>query len=256
MQEDIMKNREKKAGFTLIEVVVAIASSSIILGGFLIAFSSLNKVGKQSDKELRTMSNAINARMMIKKVLSDADVVRYANISDPACCSGSSFDVLYYYKYDSSMPLGSQELQEYGFFYVDQQRTTDASYDSYTQGDTYASKNLYYQKKHKSPGDDTFPKNEEAVGPGQFDYWESSRYTVLMDVADFHANVQSVEPDVALGNMNRRFNIDYQITAAYETGSGTGADTGAGTVNADRLDTRSMVYKGSTYVMGRVTNHG
>jgi prepilin-type N-terminal cleavage/methylation domain-containing protein len=247
--------RGKKAGFTLIEVIVALASSSVILAGFFIAFSSLNKVSKVSDSELRSVSNADNARMMIKKVLASADVVEYHEVYDPPCCSGEAYNVLAYYKYDSSSPLGSQKLNEYGFFYSAQQQNTDAGYDpSIASDDKVAGSNLYYQRFKKSPGDTTFPENSETgsnAHPNQFDYKAANRHMVMADVADFYADVSAVEMVDTIGDeysapVAQRFNIDYQITAAYETEAGTGT---AG----EKTPTRSMVFKGSTYVMGRVT---
>ena len=45
----------KYGGFTLLELLVAITSSTIILGGFLIAFSSLNKSSRLRDMELKSL---------------------------------------------------------------------------------------------------------------------------------------------------------------------------------------------------------
>lgn len=246
------ENKEKKkSGFTLIEVIVALTSSSIILGGFLIAFSSLNKVSRQAIQELDSHTSIQTAQMTINKLLSSADVVGFSTGSESDCCDSDKFNVLYYYRYDDEAPLGQQNLLEYGFFYVDKQQDSDAIYDSSVVGAQGADTNLYFQRCVSPNGclDSTggiYPENSDSAGanPATFNYRAEARNLLAADVLDFMGNVsQIIDRDAQ--SLVQKFNVEYQVISAYEE-SGASADTPP--------EQRVLASKGGAYVIGRVTS--
>jgi prepilin-type N-terminal cleavage/methylation domain-containing protein len=246
---------KKKSGFTLIEVIVALASSSVILGGFLIAFSSLNKVSRQATEELDSYTASQTAQMTINKLLSNADIVGFNSRVTSTCpdCGTDEFNVLYYYKYDSDSPLGDQSLQEYGFFYVDKQQDTDSVYDASAAGVTGADTNLYYQRCLSPNGciDSTggvYPENSESAGanPATFDYRSADRNLLAANVLDFMADVSRVVGEEG-SSLVQKFNVEYQIMSAYEH---DGVIAGSTTQPEQRI----LASKGGAYVIGRVTS--
>ena len=104
-----------QGGFTLIEVLVAVTASTVILGGFLIAFSNLNQVSKVTDLDLAKIQQGNNMRMGITKALSGASHAVFRMVDNKSI--NAKVDMLYYYKYNDE-----DALTELGYFYIDQQR--------------------------------------------------------------------------------------------------------------------------------------
>src|SRR5690606_10765007 len=105
-----------KRGFTLLEVLVSIATSTVIIGGFFIAFSSLDKVSRLTDLETKNVSRSNNVRILIHKILAGASNISFQNVN---ATDGNAYDVLYYYKWEKDA-VGVEQPVEYGYFFVDQ----------------------------------------------------------------------------------------------------------------------------------------
>lgn len=227
--------------FTIIELLVAISSSTIILGGFLVAFSSLQKVSKRHGKQVKQLSDSTTTRMMIQKVLSGATNVGFINGKNNDGTqyvnsgTGRNHQVLYYYKYDAS-----DTLKEIGYFYTDIQQKSDAAFTDYNYSDaTTATKNLYY---HRMIATDASPLPAE-VALADLELDSSERLTVVKQVPDFYADVEQVEVNKG-GDRLKKFSVDFQIT------SKSGFTPSGGEESAD---TQTKIFRGTSFTMGRVT---
>ncbi|MCO4781257.1 MAG: hypothetical protein KC646_02960 [Candidatus Cloacimonetes bacterium] len=235
--------------FTIIELLVAISSSTIILGGFLVAFSSLQKVSKRHGKQVKQLSDSTTARMMIQKVLSGATNVGFINgqYNDDGPLNGSQYvnnntgrnhQILYYYKYDSL-----DKLVEVGYFFTDIQQKSDAAFTDYNYTDeNNAAKNLYF---HRMVGTDSDPLGGASgeIAPADFELDSSQRVTVIKQVPDFYAAVEQLEVNQG-GDRLKKFSVDFQIT------SKSGFTPSGGTESAD---TQTKIFRGTSFTMGRVT---
>lgn len=225
-------------GFTLLELLVAIASSTVILGGFLIAFSSLNKTSKLHDDELRNLREGATVRMTIEKALAGASNVNFNEIETAEL---GDVNILYYYKYDDK-----NLLTEYGYFFIDEQRgEVDPSYQERTEldGSDITVTHLFFNKIDVDPTD---PKASAAEPPNpalssDFPLIDPQRQIVVHDATDFRANISQV--DTQQGDKRVAFNVDYQVSTAYFAGGSS----------AESVDRRERVFKGSSYALGKIT---
>ena len=233
-----MKIVKKFHGFTLLELLVAITSSTIILGGFMIAFSSLNKVSKQQENEMRNLREGTGVRSTIEKAITGASNVVFKTVTNNSL--GEDYDMLYYYKYDDK-----NLLTEYGFFYLDeQQQAIDPSYfkrEDYS-GNEIEVKHLFYERIEVDPAS---PEATAAVPPApeDFNLRSADRQLLVHDATDFDVNLDQVQAQEGLKRIS--FNLDYQVTTKYFTG-----ESGDG----DAPDRRERIFKGSTHALGRVTS--
>ncbi|MCJ8346994.1 hypothetical protein MJH12_15740 [bacterium] len=230
-----MKNLIKKIkAFTIIELLVAISSSTIILGGFLVAFSSLQKVSKRHGKQVKQLSDSSTTRMMIQKVLSGATNVGFINGEFEGSIysntnTGRNHQILYYYKYDSA-----NTLAEVGYFFTDIQQKSDAAFTDYDYSDANTdTKNLYY---HRIVRTESAPLAD--ISPNDFDLESTERMTVIKQVPDFYANIEVLEINVG-GDKLKKFSVDFQITS--KTG------------HIDDANSQTKLFRGTTFTMGRVT---
>lgn len=237
----------RKRGFTLLEVLVSIATSTVIIGGFFIAFSSLDKVSKLTDLETKNVSRSNNVRILIHKILAGASNISFQNVN---ATDGNTYDVLYYYKWEKDA-AGVEQPVEYGYFFVDQPLVTEPNYQQLqdADGSTVLKDHLYFRR---IVGDTTAPV--EVLTPDNFDYDNPSRFVVMEDVENFYASITYVDTssglpggEAAAENM-KRYNIDYQITASYDTGA-----TGYNESGVLEREQKKSIFKGSTYSVGRVT---
>lgn len=230
----------KIKAFTIIELMVAMSSSTIILGGFLVAFSSLQKVSKRHGKQVKQLSDSTTTRMMIQKVLSGATNVGFINGKNPDGTeyvnskTGRNHQILYYYQYDFK-----DDLAEVGYFYTDIQQTTDASFTDYNYTDaTEQTKNLYY---HRMIATESSPLGE--IDPKDFELDSSDRLMVVKQVPDFYADVEQVEVDKG-GDRLKKYSVDFQITSK----------SGFTPTGGDELgETQTKIFRGTSFTMGRVT---
>jgi|GEM_PF-1110993 len=226
-----------KSGFTLVEVLVAITASTVILGGFLIAFSNLNQVSNVTDTDLAKFQQGNNMRMGISKALTGASHAIFRNVDNTSI--NDSIDMLYYYKFDDN-----DSLTEVGYFYIDEQRETldpfyEERYDA--NGDLITQTHLFYRREEYdslviNDDDSNLPQPEE------FDLLASDRTVAVQDATDFVVNlveVSETETDQLL-----KFNLDYQVTTEHFSALS----------NADgTADRRTRLFKGTTYALGKVT---
>ncbi|PCJ17901.1 MAG: hypothetical protein COB02_12605 [Candidatus Cloacimonadota bacterium] len=221
--------------FTIIELLVAISSSTIVLGGFLVAFSSLQKVSKRHGKQVKHLSDSSTTRMMIQKVLAGATRIgfingRFKDVEYENDGTKRNHQILYYYKYDEN-----DKLTEVGYFFTDIQQKSDASYTDYNYTDaTNETKNLYFSRV---TGND-IPASGE-IDPIDFDLQSNTRLSVMKQVPDFYATVDELEINKGGDNL-RKFIVDFQITSK----SG---------YSEDDADTQTKIFKGTSFTMGRVT---
>lgn len=225
-------------GFTLLELLVAIASSTVILGGFLIAFSSLNKTSKLHDDELRNLREGATVRMTIEKALAGASNVNFNEINTEEL---GNVNILYYYKYDDN-----NLLNEYGYFYIDEQRiSVDPSYEERLDldGNEINVTHLFFNKIDVDPGDAKASAAEPPDPTKQADFplVDPNRQIVVHDANDFNVNISQV--DTKQGDKRVAYNVDYQITTAYFSGGSSG----------ETVDRRERVFKGSSYALGKIT---
>ncbi|MBT3786587.1 prepilin-type N-terminal cleavage/methylation domain-containing protein [bacterium] len=227
-------NQVFKSGFTLIEVLVALTASTVILGGFLIAFSNLNQISNTADLDLAKIQQGNNVRMGISKALTGASHAIFRSVDNSSL--GDSVDMLYYFKYNDE-----DALVELGYFYIDEQRETiDPFYEERRDGDgnLIAQTHLFYKREEFSPPNtDEFPPD-----PKDFNLLASDRTVAVQDATDFVVNlvqVEQTETDQLL-----KFNLDYQVTTEHFSALS----------NADgTADRRTRLFKGTTYALGKVT---
>lgn len=227
-------NKFFKGGFTLIEVLVAVTASTVILGGFLIAFSNLNQVSKVTDLDLAKIQQGNNMRMGITKALTGASHAVFRLVDNKSI--NAKVDMLYYYKYNDE-----DALTELGYFYIDQQRADidpffEERFDA--SGQPINQSHLFYRREEfPIPRVDPIPPQ-----PEDFDLLASDRTVAVQDATDFIVNltqVSSTETDQLL-----KFNLDYQVTTEHFSSLS----------NADgTADRRTRLFKGTTYALGKVT---
>lgn len=223
-----------QGGFTLIEVLVAVTASTVILGGFLIAFSNLNQVSKVTDLDLAKIQQGNNMRMGITKALSGASHAVFRMVDNKSI--NAKVDMLYYYKYNDE-----DALTELGYFYIDQQRASiDPFYEEKfdATGQPIAQSHLFFRREEfTTPVATAIPPQ-----PEDFDLLASDRTVAVQDATDFVVNltqVSSTESDQLL-----KFNLDYQVTTEHFSSLS----------NADgTADRRTRLFKGTTYALGKVT---
>jgi len=225
-------------GFTLIEVLVAITASTVILGGFLIAFSNLNEVSKTADLDLAKIQQGNNVRMGISKALSGASHAIFREV-DNASVNGS-VEMLYYYKFDDD-----DALTELGYFYIDeQQQSIDPFYEERTDSDGNAitQTHLFYNREEFSPPTVIQSDDSNLPQPEDFDLRTSDRTVAVQDATDFVVNL--VQVDQTETDQLLKFNLDYQVTTQHFSSLS----------NADgTADRRTRLFKGTTYALGKVT---
>ncbi len=234
-------------GFTLLEVLVSIATSTVIIGGFFIAFSSLDQVSKLTDLETKAISRSNNVRILIHKILAGASNISFENVN---ATDGKSYDVLYYYKWEKDA-AGLEQPVEYGYFFTDSALETEPNYRvvQNPDGSEALKDHLYFRRL---VGDTANPV--DILEAKDFDYDNPSRFVVMEDVENFYASISHVDTSVGLPTGEtaaenvKRYNIDYQITASYDTGAYSVGDSGV----AER-EQKKTIFKGSTYSVGRVT---
>jgi len=230
------ESSKKYGGFTLLELLVAITSSTIILGGFLIAFSSLSKSSRLRDKELQSLREGASARMKIEKALTGASNAVFKPVENNSI---GTVDMLYYYKYDDN-----NLLTEYGYFYMDeQQQSIDPGYIERLDddGNPLVIKNLYFDKIDVAKGDPEATA-EFPPDPTEFNLRTSDREVVVHEVSDFRVNLAQAETKQADKRVS--YSLDYQITSNFflDTSSDSSANR------------RERIFKGSSYVLGKVTS--
>jgi len=237
------ESSKKYGGFTLLELLVAITSSTIILGGFLIAFSSLSKSSRLRDKELQSLREGASARMKIEKALTGASLAAFNTIANNS--TASNVPMLYYYKFNDDPEA---KLKEYGYFYVDeQQQSIDPSYQERLDdsGNPLKMENLYFHRivvsendAEYNPGKDdaNFPKAED------FKLREPDREVVVHEVSDFMVNLDEARTEEADKRVS--YSLDYQISTNFflDTSSDSTANR------------RERIFKGSSYVLGKITS--
>ncbi len=228
-----------KKGFTLLELIVSITASSVIIGGFLIAFSSVEKSARAIDMESRNIARGNNVRMMIHKLLAGASSVRFETVTS----GGENYNVLYYYRWEKDT-TGVEKLVEYGYFFTDQPLSGEAGYEMALNAATGVydrlPTNLYF---NRVTGDNLTP-----VAAPDFNYLDANRFAVMEGVTNFYAKVQfhdTIEGASDLSERFQNFTIDYQITS--ETDSGVTLSDGSDT------ERRQTIFKGNSFAMGRVT---
>ena len=231
------ESSKKYGGFTLLELLVAITSSTIILGGFLIAFSSLSKSSRLRDKELQSLREGASARMKIEKALTGASMAVFREVANNSV--GTNLDMLYYYKYDDN-----NLLTEYGYFFMDeQQQSIDPSYLERLDddGNALVIKNLYFDKIDVAASD---PAATAALPPDPVDFKlrESDREVVVHEVSDFMVNLDEARTEEADKRVS--YSLDYQISTNFflDTSSDSTANR------------RERIFKGSSYVLGKITS--
>lgn len=241
---------KKYAGFTLLELLVAITSSTIILGGFLIAFSSLSKTSRLRDRELQSLREGAAARMKIEKALTGASLAAFNTIASNS--TGSDVPMLYYYKFNDDPEA---KLIEYGYFYVDeQQQSIDPSYQERLDdsGTPLKMDNLYFNRILVSESDPEYnPGKDDANFPKAEDFKlrEPDREVVVHEVSDFFVRVDTTDTNDSKDKIYRAdkrvsYSLDYQISSNFflDTSSDSTANR------------RERIFKGSSYVLGKVTS--
>ena len=227
----------KYGGFTLLELLVAITSSTIILGGFLVAFSSLNKSSRLRDMELKSLREGASVRMKIEKALTGASNAIFRTVSNDRV--GADVDMLYYYKYDDD-----NLLTEYGYFFLDeQQQSIDPSYQERLNdvGDPLVMRNLYFNKIDVASTDPAATA-ELPPDPKNFDLRSSDREVIVHEASDFMVNLTEARTDEADKRVS--YNLDYQVSTNFflDTSSDSTANR------------RERIFKGSSYVLGKITS--
>jgi prepilin-type N-terminal cleavage/methylation domain-containing protein len=230
------KEKMKEKGFTLLELLVAATASTIILGGFLIAFSNLNQISRTSDLDLAKIQQGNNARMGISKAITGASHAVFREVANTSL--GDDIDMLYYYKYNDS-----DNLVEYGFFYVDEQRESiDASYEERLDANgVITQSHLFYSRVEVASTDPAYTADPPPQ-PEDFPLLQSDRTVVVQDATDFVVNLVQVDSDQA--DQLLKFNLDYQITTEHFTALSNSDGT---------ADSRTRLFKGTTYALGKVT---
>ncbi len=228
------KTKVSSKGFTLLELLVAVTASTIILGGFLIAFSNLNQISKTSDLDLAKIQQGNNARMGITKAITGASHAVFRAVDNDDL--GTSVDMLYYYKYNDS-----DNLIEYGYFYIDEERENiDPSFEERTAVDPPQS-HLFFSRVEVDSGDPAYTAALPPT-PKDFPLLQTDRTVVVQDATDFVVNLMQVDSEQA--DQLLKFNLDYQITTEHFTALS----------NADgTADKRTRLFKGTTYALGKVT---
>tara|TARA_B100000674_G_C37914750_1_gene950314 strand:+ start:669 stop:1370 length:702 start_codon:yes stop_codon:yes gene_type:complete len=227
----------KYGGFTLLELLVAITSSTVILGGFLVAFSSLNKSSRLRDMELKSLREGASVRMKIEKALTGASNAIFRTVSNDSV--GGDVDMLYYYKYDDD-----NLLTEYGYFFLDeQQQSIDPSYQERLSdvGDPLVMRNLYFNKIDVASTD---PAATAALPPDPktFDLRGADREVIVHEASDFMVNLTEARTDEADKRVS--YNLDYQVSTNFFLDTSSDA-------TANR---RERIFKGSSYVLGKITS--
>jgi len=230
---------KNKKGFTLLELIVSITASSVIIGGFLIAFSSVERSARAIDMESKNVARGNNVRMLIHKLVAGASSVRFETVSS----GGEDYNVLYYYRWEKDA-TGVERLIEYGYFFTDEPLSNEAGYEMVLNATTgeYSRlpTNLYF---NRVTGDNLTP-----VAATDFNYLDPNRFAVMEGVANFYAKVEfhdTMQGATDISEKMQNFTIDYQITSEYDTGQ-----TVAGGSDTER---RQTIFKGNAFAMGRVT---
>lgn len=245
------ESSKKYGGFTLLELLVAITSSTIILGGFLIAFSSLSKSSRLRDKELQSLREGASARMKIEKALTGASNAVFKEVANNSV--GTNLDMLYYYKYDDN-----NLLTEYGYFFMDeQQQSIDPSYIERLDddGNPLVIKNLYFDKVDVAK-DDPKATAELPPDPVDFELRKSDREVVVHEVSDFMVNLDKATTEEVRktpdGKIVKEFKADKRVSYSldYQITSNFFLDTSSDST-ANR---RERIFKGSSYVLGKITS--
>lgn len=230
---------KNKNGFTLLELIVSIAASSVIIGGFLIAFSSVERSARAIDMESKNVARGNNVRLLIHKLLAGASSLQFATVNS----GGEDYNVLYYYRWEKDA-TGVERLIEYGYFFTDEPLSNEAGYEMVLNAATGAydrlPTNLYF---NRVIGDNLTP-----VPATDFNFQDPNRFAVMEGVSNFYAKVGFHNTNEGASDISEKvqnYTIDYQITSEYDTGQAL----------ADGSDTerRQTIFKGNAFAMGRVT---
>ena len=108
-----MKKRIQK-GLTLIELVIAMALSTIVIGGAVIVFLSLDRLSKAETKSFSELSDARGLVTAIDQILSDSAGNNSAEVEDVVVSEGyylftvtthdndNEIDIQYYYYFSGT----------------------------------------------------------------------------------------------------------------------------------------------------------
>lgn len=231
-----------KRGFTLLELIVSMAASSLIIGGFFVAFSSMEKTTRVIDMETKAVARANHARLMIHKILAGATWVGFKELA----IGPKNYSVLYYYKWKPNA-AGVEKLVEYGYFFSDRPNSGESSFIARMSdgGADYSATdlNLYF---NRYTGDDLGAQ----ILPEDFNYNDPNRFVVMEEITNFYATVEFADTTTGTSDASekfQRYSVDYQITSAYDTG--VTVEEGGTT----KREKRSTIFKGNSYSLGRVT---